>query len=583
MALERTMPHPAIDRWLPDETLFSLASRHHLISGNARADMTCRQLFGHPRHGSAHDIPARVDEFVRRTDGALGDAERIIRERSILPFYFAYREPEDAANAIAAIRCGGIGGLKGRLGILASRFGAAHPLKLCRVCVVEDRVSQHVSYWHRDHQWPGSWVCLRHQIPLLRVREKVNLAGRFHWFLPSEIAAVEVVPERCWEEVKDVLTAVSVCSSGVSETGSPRHFQRDLLIGTYRRRLEELGAVSPSGRVDTAGLTELMEPVWRAWRVLGEMTAVESKHSLRADQFIGLLRPYRATGHPIRHFLLVTALFGNWQAFVAAYLFLSRRPSIAHGNVVVPRLAEICTDSAEHSSSKSKLVAAVRGGMSPTSAARASGVAVATAMAWIADFGLTASRRPKKLGPALRERAVHMLRSGSPKDAVASAIGLSVQSITTLLRTEAGLRAAWRQVRFTEAQRAARESWEATARGLTSATLTALRRLQPASYAWLYRNDRAWLVSFSATLEHLSRSNNTCIRWDRRDVDLSKAVTTSTLELLHSNPKRRLRLAHLCDSIPGLKARLSALDQLPLTRAALANAIRRKPHGTFSG
>jgi len=60
---------PLLDQWLPDETLFSLASRHHVVSGNVRPGDTCFQLFGHKRLGSSHDLPARVDEFVRRTAG----------------------------------------------------------------------------------------------------------------------------------------------------------------------------------------------------------------------------------------------------------------------------------------------------------------------------------------------------------------------------------------------------------------------------------------------------------------------------------------------------------------------------------
>ena len=63
---------PIVDTWLPGETLYSLASRHHLVSGNILAANTCEQLFGHSRLGCSHDLPGQLDEFVKRTGGGLG-------------------------------------------------------------------------------------------------------------------------------------------------------------------------------------------------------------------------------------------------------------------------------------------------------------------------------------------------------------------------------------------------------------------------------------------------------------------------------------------------------------------------------
>ena len=82
---------PIVSEWRPEETLFSLASRQHVLSCNALAADTCRALFGHAQCGSAHDLPSRIDVFVERTAGAFGSAESIIRERTILPFYLPYR------------------------------------------------------------------------------------------------------------------------------------------------------------------------------------------------------------------------------------------------------------------------------------------------------------------------------------------------------------------------------------------------------------------------------------------------------------------------------------------------------------
>src|SRR3989344_1197056 len=96
-------PWSGVNQWLPDELLFSLASRHHAQTGHRRASDTCEHLFGHPQRGSAHDLPSRIDELVRRTRGELGPAQVIIRDHTILPFYLPFRNRDTADAAVAAM------------------------------------------------------------------------------------------------------------------------------------------------------------------------------------------------------------------------------------------------------------------------------------------------------------------------------------------------------------------------------------------------------------------------------------------------------------------------------------------------
>lgn len=125
-------PASGIPTWLPDETLFSLCSRYHSLSGNQSASTTCQQLFGHAQFGTAHDFPSKVGEFATRTRGELGTAESIVLQRSLLPYYLPFRSEADQVDALDAMLGRGIGSLKFRLGILTSRFRANHPLKACR-------------------------------------------------------------------------------------------------------------------------------------------------------------------------------------------------------------------------------------------------------------------------------------------------------------------------------------------------------------------------------------------------------------------------------------------------------------------
>src|SRR3954471_8212909 len=114
----------SIEAWLPGETLFSLVSRHHMVSCNSLSSDTCVDLFGHARNGAAHDLPGRIDQFVQRTGGRFGDAAEVLLKHTLLPYYFPFNTPQVAADAVAAMSSQSAGTLKSRLGILATRFGA---------------------------------------------------------------------------------------------------------------------------------------------------------------------------------------------------------------------------------------------------------------------------------------------------------------------------------------------------------------------------------------------------------------------------------------------------------------------------
>lgn len=148
--------------WLPDETLFSLCSRYHRASGQRLASTTCRLLFGHPNQGCAHDFPARLNHFLAVSGNTLGSVEHIVEHRTVLPLYLRFASTNQVNATLNAAALNSSGRLKFQLGLLTSRFRANHPLKACPYCMDEDMKAHSTPYWHREHQLPGVWVCLRH-------------------------------------------------------------------------------------------------------------------------------------------------------------------------------------------------------------------------------------------------------------------------------------------------------------------------------------------------------------------------------------------------------------------------------------
>ena len=127
---DKLFPEYQLLSWLPDETFFSLVSRHHQLWGHVTSAQTCQLMFGSARAGVHHDLPNSLGVFAQRTNALLGDVDSIARERTLLNFYAAFAPPDETANAVACMSGASVAHLKLRLGILTSRFRANHPLKV---------------------------------------------------------------------------------------------------------------------------------------------------------------------------------------------------------------------------------------------------------------------------------------------------------------------------------------------------------------------------------------------------------------------------------------------------------------------
>ncbi len=556
--------NPTIDKWLPGETLYSLGCRHHILAGNSKAGDTCLQLFGHRRIGAAHDLPGRVNHFVRRTKGQFGTAESSIREHTILPYYFPFRSAEDESNAIAAMSGDSIGSLKAKLGILATRFGAAHPLKMCPICLKQDQDMHHLGYWHVEHQLPGVWLCPWHGIKLWIAQVKWMGVDRFGWHLPSDTQFTPCIEQlHGLQPDHDVLKRLAASSVGLWSLPSEFHFSAEKLSYIFSNAMKEHGLSSNSGRIQLNTFSSAITEVTHTLVGIQELSSLPNSTKQAESQFTRIANGPISSPHPLKYQILILALFGTWESFMEKYVANDK---------YIPKNLTLVTEytSPTHAEKREQFLSELIKTEAPmNSLAQQFNISVSTAMAWAASAGISSRRRPKILTHDIRKKLIRVLRRGIDKKSAAESFGVSIQTITTTLRTEIGLHEQWSQARFKRAQIEARTAWTKTARNHPNPTSKNVRLMQPAVFAWLYRNDRAWLEQFSLQLNKEPKNNHTNIDWDQRDIKLAQTIKSVTLDWYSSQPNTHLTNARLCQLVPGLKSRLSKLDRLPLTRAAL--------------
>lgn len=575
---DKLFPEYQLLSWLPDETFFSLVSRHHQLWGHVTSAQTCQLIFGSARAGTHHDLPNSLGAFSQRTNALLGEVDFIARERTLLKFYAAFAPPGETENAVACMSSASVAHLKLRLGILTSRFRANHPLKACPQCMEQDLRETGWAYWHLKHQFPGVWMCTTHKQPLLQSALKANGVERFQWLLPrlSELNPASVEP------IETVSSSVLLSLAELIEHLVQSAEHQPLLLGklheVYRQELQARGWIAGvaslrTGQIATAFLNHC-EPLRR----IPEFDSLAEDEEGMAMQLGRLLRPPRSGTHPLRHLLLIHWLFGDAQRFECALKsekVQNRAPTqddvLAALPVVNPRIDRLCSLIREE-------------GQSVRKAASLVGVDPQTALVWAAKAGIAISRRPQKLSKNVRAKAIRDLRRGIDKEKAASQAGVSIGSITRLLLSDAKLHADWSEARSAKARAHSRALWLQLLQSSGSLGIKWMRQLDPRTYVWLYRNDRAWLDANKPDLLPASlRPRPSVVDWEARDEQLRDLVREAALHLMEERGVRRIHFWQLCQQIPDLRAKRASLQRLPRTLEAIQAALAaRLLPGPFS-
>lgn len=565
---DKLFPEYQLLSWLPDETFFSLVSRHHQLWGHVTAAQTCQLMFGSARAGVHHDLPNSLGAFAQRTNALLGDVDSIARERTLLKFYAAFAPRDETDNAVACMSGASVAHLKLRLGILTSRFRANHPLKACPQCMEQDFRETGWAYWHLKHQFPGVWMCTTHQQPLLQSALKANGVERFQWLLPRLADLHSASTKSPGGAACAVLLTLAELIEHLVQSGAFKPLMFRYLHEVYREEFRARGWIAGAaslriGQIATAFLN-YCEPL----RCVPEFASLAQDEEGMATQLGRLLRPPRSGTHPLRHLLLIHWLFGTAQRFELAMKSKGAHTQSTVSNTVLPGFPVIDPQMVH----LHRLIQ--EEGQSVRKAASLVGVDPQTALMWAAKAGIAISRRPQKLSTDVRAKAIRALRKGADKEQVASRAGVSVGTITRLLLSDAKLHADWSEARSERAKAHARNLWLELLQSSGDLGVKWMRTMDPRTYAWLYRNDRAWLDAHKPDpLPESQRSRPPSVDWVARDEQLCTLVREAALRLMEEQGISRIYLWQLCQHIPDLRAKQAQLPRLPRTLEAIKAAL----------
>ncbi|PPS23816.1 hypothetical protein BVY11_28950 [Pseudomonas amygdali pv. morsprunorum] len=516
-----TAPCTPLVKWLPDETLFSLCSRQHVCSGNWLSVTTSRQLFGLSQRCIKHDLAYGLDAFEQRTRGFWGTADSILTTRTILPFFAPFQSQATMQSAVATLKGNHLGSLKYRLGLVTGGFGAEHPLKVCNECLEEDIRVTGIPYWRLAHQYPGVLLCPVHGSFLCEVIQNRHWCERFSWGLPSKATLAPSIIEEPKDNEIALLTGLAQGVLALAALGFQIWFDPLAVSLTYRRHLVTDGSFI--GHVSRV----------RRFHPFERLPASDED----AMSFIKLMtRKPRRRYHPLKHLLMITWLFGTVKSFTECYFEVIS--SLQSRNAVTePRTSDAIQP----------------------------------------DSLITKGEpRPKKLKTSIRNQVMEALAQGTSKQIVCTEFSITVSTVNKLLRMEPSLKVAWQNAQFRQQLDAMRSLWTKISDLHAGSGIKALRALSPATYAWLYRNDRDWLMAQHCIKNSAHARIIRPVDWEGRDIRLRGLVESSLYSFYSVGPQCvPLSKSLLFSLVPILASSLESSRHYSCTRAYIAGLLRK--------
>lgn len=515
-----------IARWAEDETFYSVCSRQHILLSNTTASSTAAWLFGSPSATTAHDLPYNLASLNGAAQSHWGTPHSIIFNHTILPFFLPFQSAQNAVVAMQAMESPNLGSLKYKLGLLTGRFGAEHPLKACTSCMKADVAAHGFAYWHLPHQYPGVLVCPRHGEMLRESSCNRQWSGRFQWVLPSESTiapAQDPAPASSLAALEQFATAVI----DLAAFGVDRHFQPHIVKALYK----------DAWKVDRKRLVmsfahhcSLLQP----YPPLASLPASPQQVPVFWAQ---LTRTRQSRCHPLKHLIVISWLYGSVGSFIKAYdRAAGRQPAQGRPAECNGAVFQACEPLRRDPS-----------------------------------CATPRKHKPKVLKPLIRNDILRRLRRGAPKSDICAEFRITISTVNKLLRSEPDVRRSWMEKSLTARMKKHRAQWIAATAADPNRTPQEIRALAPSVYAWLYRNDREWLLSQTRELPSGRRGNNSLVDWAKRDDALLAQVSRTVGELGASSleiSRRSLLLA-----CPTLGSALEKHGRYPHTRAFLKSLI----------
>lgn len=536
----------------PDEIFYSLIARYNYHLGcTDHPKKFLPSLFGSSTICATIDFPSHLTFFHQQAGANLKySLAETIEQFTLFPFYHPFL-PTVRSEKIAHSMLTSSGDIHTLAGLNASIFPPLNLPRYCPYCFIRDCSIYGEAYWHRSHQIPSISFCTKHTCYLITAKNHHSTLNK-HFFIP---ATREFCPETNSEPLNN--------SQAIKIARSLLNYQdeRESLLkkeGSIRKVLLERGFRKGEKKMDILLLYEAFTAFFSNETL--QLFKSPVAYSNASCWLKAIVRKHRKVFEPIRHMLL--------KNFIASL----KRTEPTEQSTFYPCLNKICSYykqpvancTEQHYDIKAKRV-------------------IQTVFCIICGYTYTRSylkktkeyfARVKDYGSLWQTRLISLHLQKLPTREIARILGCDSKTVQFQFLKLKGQTPSPsdKKEKVLEEKRV---QWQTLQKENAQLTISQLRNLQTALYAWIYRNDRSWLSSI-AYLKPRPANSSEGVDWDKRDQVYLQVLENVLNELNQNGEKRRLSKSFLIGCLSHSSSIEKHLNKLPKLEKFL-NTVTETP------
>lgn len=553
----------------PDELMYSWFARYHQHSSNPSPKQTMKELFGSPCIVAVADLPANISSFYENIKQFNPlSLSILIGKHTFYKYYTFFQSDEIKQKAKNYLKYGGKpGAIHMFLGIASSAIKDWQYIRFCPSCLKADRAKYGEAYWHLSHQLPKVYYCHQHQEPLQDSTVELRNPQK-HEFISAEKA--ELVPQH----IKSLYSSKTqhhleqLSEESIRLINEDTFFNFNEIQKIYRYLMQVRGFANHLGKVHQQYFSKQFKQYYSE----EFLSLMDCNFDEYADTswLRSIVRKHRKAFHPVQHLLLLNFLevslkeLNHFKGKVyhpfGTAPFYCLNPAADHYRVRVVNELTIttCTDTRKPVGTFTCQCGFIYSRRGPD----------------IDETDILKVGRIKEFGDVWREKLKKLVSSGLSYYAIAQILECDYATVKKYVENQP----ADKQLADVPPSLAIAEKeceWIKLIKEYPNLTVTQLRKLSPALYAWHYRNNQQWLKENTPRVHTKGYVNNR-VDWQKRDLGILAQVKRAIKELYTIEKPIYVNKSRVGKLIGQLSLLEKLLNKLPNTKAYLEKHLETR-------
>lgn len=549
----------------PDELLYSVIARFRVRAGILSPKMVIEELFNSRTAAAIVDLPCNLIRLCSNLPiGSNLSPDYLIDKHTLFPLYKPFVFQERARKVHDAMLGSYGGNIHNLFGTTASTVKYPAYLRFCPICWKEEQNRYGEGYWHRLHQIPGVEVCPLHQVLLSDSNVEISQYNK-HEFIPaSSSSCIPKLTEflystKAFKELIGIARDIEWIINNKIIIKSLIWLQEQYIQSLITKKL-----ATAMGRVYQIDLKAAFKCYY------GDDLLKKLQSSVSEDNegwLSELVRKPRKIFHPLRHVLLIRFLSSTVPLF-----FVQNNNVKPFGNGPWP-----CLNAAAEHYHKEMVENIVITYCYETK------LPVGT---FSCSCGFVYSRRGpdsspddrykigriKDFGPVWRKKLKILIEQGFSARSIARTLKVDTKTVQKYSKAEEPITQTNLEINFVQnSENNRKDVWLSLCSQHPEASVSSLRKLNPALYMWLYRHEKEWLLNNSLRMDSKGKNETQRINWENRDIQLCKEIKGEVSKILSGEGKpQRITVSLLGKRLGILSLLEKKISKLPQTNKYLS-------------